>query len=167
MKLSGRFIVEQQHAVINHLGHEVVGLWLAVERNLHSVGDPQISWRMESSELGWVRSLLQASSRRDVLVVSHSRFREFSVAIFSRAHGRALHVSRTIYARPRFVNDLRRSLRLRSETATRYEIGGELDLHSVMDLRAFTNITRIILNEAIRDLTGQQFEEETFPELPE
>ena len=39
------------------------------------------------------------------------------------------------------------------EPEARFDIGGELDVFDVMDLKAFIGITRLALKQAIRELT--------------
>ena len=57
MKLDESMITEQSHMLLDGFGHEVVGLHLAIERCLRSIGDPEISWRMETAETGFFRAL--------------------------------------------------------------------------------------------------------------
>ena len=154
MKLSELMIAEQAHSVIDGAGREVVGLHLAVERHLRSIGDPDISWRMDTAETGFLRAL--AGKRRDVLVVEHSRLREYVVLISARAHGRVLHVAWMILLTPRLTGDLRRLVRFEAEPGARFEIGAELDVFDVMDLKAFIGITRLALKQAIREVTDDE-----------
>ena len=143
-------IVEQNHRVIDRLGHEALGLQLSVERKLAAIGDPQISWREETAETGFFRALI--GKRRDVLVIAHARLREYLVLIVCRAHGTVLHVGWMVVVTPRLANDLRRAVRLDVEPGTRFEVGGDLDLFDVMDLKAFIGTTRLALNHAIREV---------------
>jgi hypothetical protein len=147
-------IAEQAHSVLDGAGREVVGLHLAVERHLRSIGDPAISWRMETAETGFLRAL--AGKRRDVLVIEHARLREYVVLISARAHGRVLHVAWMVLLTPRLAGDLRRLVRFEAEPGARFDIGAELDLFDVMDLKAFLGITRLALRQAIRDITDDE-----------
>ena len=61
MKLDESMITEQSHMLLDGFGHEVVGLHLAIERRLRSIGDPEISWRMETAETGFFRALAGSS----------------------------------------------------------------------------------------------------------
>ena len=153
MRLHELMIADQAHSV-HGLGHEVVGLHLAVERRLRSFGDPEISWRMDTAETSFVRAL--AGKRRDMLVIEHSRLREYAVLISSRAHGRILHVAWMILVTPRLASDLRRVVRFEAEPGARFDIGAELDVFDVMDLKAFIGITRLALKQAIRELTDDE-----------
>lgn len=153
VKLHESMIVEQSHIVLDHLGHEVVGLQLAVERKLQSIGDPEISWHVETVETGFLRAL--AGKRRDFLVIQHARLREYSVLIAVRPHGTALHAAWMVVATPRFTNDLQRAVRLDAEPGTRLEVGAELDLFDILDLKAFVSLTRLALKHAIRELTDE------------
>ena len=154
MRLHGLLIADQTHSVLDGLGGEVVGLHLAVERKLQTIGDPEISWRMETAETGFFRAL--AGKRRDMLVIEHSRLREYAVLISSRAHGRVLHVAWMVLVTPRLASDLRRIVRFEAEPGTRFELGAELDVFDVMDLRAFVSISRLVLRSAIRELTDDE-----------
>ena len=154
MKLDESMITEQSHMLLDGFGHEVVGLHLAIERCLRSIGDPEISWRMETAETGFFRAL--AGQRRDMLVIEHSRRREHSVLISARAHGRVLHVAWMAMITPRRASDLRRAARFEVEPGARFEIGADLDVFEFMDLKAFIGITRLALKHAIRELTDDQ-----------
>jgi hypothetical protein len=147
-------IADQAYTVIDGAGQEVVGLHLAVERHLRSIGDPDIFWRMETAETGFLRAL--AGKRRDVLVIEHARLREYVVLISARAHGRVLHVAWMVLLTPRLAGDLRRLVRFEAEPGTRFDIGAELDVFDVMDLKAFIAITRLALRQAIREITDDE-----------
>ena len=151
MRLHQLMIADQVYSVLDELGHEVVGLHLAVERKLRSIHDPEISWYMDTAETGFFRAL--GGKRRDVLVIEHSRLREYAVLISSRAHGRVLHVAWVILVTPRLASKLRRIVRFEAEPGARFDIGAELDVFDVMDLKAFIGITRLALKHAIRELT--------------
>jgi len=151
VKLRELLIAEQAHSVLDRVGREAVGLSLAVERHLRSIGDPAISWRMETAETGFLRAL--AGKRRDVLVVEHARLREYVVVISARAHGRVLHVAWMVLLTPRLAGDLRRLVRFEAEAGGRFDIGAELDVFDAMDLKAFLGITRLALRQAIREIT--------------
>ncbi len=154
MRLHEFMIADQVHSVLDGLGREVVGLHLAVERSLRSIGAPEISWRMETAETGFFRAL--AGKRRDMLMIEHSRLREYAVLISSRAHGRVLHVAWMILVTPRLASSFRRLVRFEAESGARFEIGAELDLFDVMDLKAFIGVTRLALKHAIRELTDDE-----------
>ena len=147
-------IAEQAHSVHDGLGRDVVGIQLAVERKLRSIGAPEISWRMETAETGFFRAL--AGKRRDMLVIEHSRLREYAVLISSRAHGRVLHVAWMVLVTPGLVSDLRSVLRFTAEPEAPLDIVAELDVFDVMDLKAFIEITRLALKHAIRELTDDE-----------
>ena len=57
---------------------------------------------------------------------------------------------------PRLRNDLYRATRFNEEPAARFEIGSELDVFDVMDLKAFFAITRLALRNAVRELTDDE-----------
>jgi hypothetical protein len=154
MKIRDNWVPDQSHMVLDGAGSEVVGFYLAVERKLSSIGDPQISWRMESGETGFVRALL--GKRRDLLVIKNQNFPEYSVLLAARAHGTALHAAWMVLIEPRLAKDLRRALRVDAEPETRFEIGSELDAIDLMDLRAFLGITRLAFKHAVRELTDQE-----------
>jgi hypothetical protein len=154
VKLSELMIADQAHSVLDRVGREVVGLHLAVERHLHSIGDPSISWRMETAETGFLRAL--AGKRRDVLLIQHARLREYVVLISARAHGRVLHVAWMVLVTPRLASDLRRLVRFEAEPGARFDIGAELDVFDVLDLKAFIGITRLALRQAIREITDDE-----------
>ena len=165
MKLRELMIADQTHSVIDGVGQEVVGLHLSLERRLRSIGDPDISWRMETAETGFLRAL--AGKRRDVLLIEHSRLREYVVLISSRGHGRVLHVAWMVLVTPRLTGDLRRLVRFEAEPGARFEIGAELDVFDVMDLKAFIGITRLALRQAIRELTDDETAGEELMSEPE
>ena len=154
MKLRELMIADQTHTVIDGAGHDVVGLHLAVERRLRAIGDPEISWRMETAETGFLRAL--AGKRRDVLLITHSRLNEYVVLISARGHGRVLHVAWMILLTPRLSGDLQRLVRFEAEPGARFDIGAQLDLFDVLDLRAFVGVSRLALRQAIREVTDDQ-----------
>lgn len=153
MKLSERMIAEQAHTVLDGAGRDAVGLQLAVERHLRAIGDPAISWRMETAETSFLRALV--GRRRDVLAIEHKRLPEHVVLISARAHGRVLHVAWMVLVTPRLAGDLRRLVQLDAEPGKRFEVGAE-DIFGVMDLKAYLGITRIALRKAIRDITDDE-----------
>lgn len=154
MKLTELMIADESHTVIDGVGGEVVGLLLAVERKLAAIADPAISWRTETAETGFLRAF--SGKRRDALVIRHSAIREYTVVVCSRSHGKVLHVSWMVLVTPRLVKDLRRAVRLGTEGVARFEIGAELDVFDVMDLKAFLGITRLALRNAVRELTSDE-----------
>jgi hypothetical protein len=156
MKLRDCMIVEQHHAVIDHLGHEVIGLHLAIERRLRAIGDPEITWAMHSAEPGFLRAII--GKRRDVLVISHSRLREYLVLIACRPHGTVLHTAWIALVVPRLANDLRRAVRPDVEAGSRFDVGSELDVFDALDLHAYFAITRLALKDAIHELADREIE---------
>lgn len=151
MKLHEMMIAEQFDSLLDGLGHETVGLQLAVERKLEAVGAPAVSWHMETGETGLFKAL--AGKRRDFLCIEHSRLREYTVLISARPFGTALHVSWLLLVMPRLANDLRRAIRLGTEREARFDIGAELDVFDNLDFNAFLSLTRLALKTAIRELT--------------
>jgi hypothetical protein len=154
MLIRDAWIPEQSHTVLDGLGGEVVGFHDAAERKLSAIGDPEISWRMETGETGFFRALL--GKRRDLLVISHKNFPEYNVLLAARAHGTTLHVAWMLRVEPRLAKDLRRALRIDAEPGTRFEIGSEMDTIDLMDFRAFLGITRLVLKHAVRELTDRE-----------
>jgi len=158
MLIRDAWIPDQSHMVLDGLGDEVVGFRDAVEGKLSAIGDPEISWRMETGETGFFRALL--GKRRDLLVITHKNFPEYNVLLAARAHGTALHVAWMLLVEPRLAKDLRRALRIDAEPGTRFEIGAEMDAIDLMDLRAFLGITRLVFKNAIRALSDQEPEDD-------
>ena len=109
---------------------------------------------METAETGFFRAL--AGKRRDMLVIEHSRLREYAVLISSRAHGRVLHVAWMVLVTPRMASKVQRVVRFEVEPGKRFEVGGQLDVFDVMDWKAFIGITRLALKHAIRELTDDE-----------
>jgi len=158
MKIRDNWIADQSHLVLDGLGDEAVGFYLAVERKLSAIGDPQISWQMESGETGFFHALL--GKRRDLLVINNEHFPEYNVLFAAQAHGRALHVAWLVLIEPRLAKDLRRAVQVDAEPGARFEIGSEMDAIDLMDLRAFLGITRLVFKDAIRALTDQEPEDD-------
>ena len=154
MKLHDSMIAEQAHTLLDGFGHEVVGLHLAVERKLKAIGAPHITWRMDTGETGFFRAL--AGKRRDLLVIEHERFCEFAVLISAHGLGKVLHVAWMVLVTARLASDVRRLFRFETEPGQRFEIGAELDVFDVMDLKAFIGISRLALRQAIRDVTDDE-----------
>ena len=154
MRLHECKIADEAHWILDGLGHDVVGLLLAVERKLAALHDPDISWRTTTAETGFFRAL--AGKRRDVLVIEHSRFREHAVLVSCKAHGVVLHVSWMVVVTPRLANDMQRLIRFEKGPGQRFDVGAELDVFDVMDLRAFFDITRLVLKKAMRELTDDE-----------
>src|SRR5262249_28935344 len=139
MKIHDGWITDQTHMILDGLGHEVVGFRMAVEQKLSAIGDPEISWRMESGETGFFRAL--TGKRRDLLVITNERFPEYNVILAARAHGCALHVAWMVLVEPKFAKDVRRALRAYPEPGTRFEIGSEMDAIDMLDFRAYLGIS--------------------------
>ena len=158
MKLRDYMIVDQSHTVLDGLGREAVGLHLAIERKLMSIAAPELSWHMETADTGFFRAL--SGKRRDILVIEHRRLREYAVLILPRAHGTVLHVAWMVLVTPRVVNDMRRAVRIDTDSESRFEIGAELDVFDVADLKAFAGITRLALKHAVRELTDDDADDE-------
>ena len=158
MKLHESMIAEQSHTLLDGYGHEVVGLHLGVERKLEAIGAPNISWRMDTAETGFFRAL--AGKRRDLLVIEHAQLQEYSVLISARRQGKVLHVAWMLLVTARRASDLRRAVQLDVEPGTRFDIGTELDVFDVMDLKAFVGITRLALMRAIRELTDNKADDD-------
>jgi hypothetical protein len=157
VKISDFMVAEQSHVLLDGLGHEVVGLYLAVEHKLEAVGAPGVSWRMVSGETSLLRAI--AGRRRDFLRIEHRALREYAVVIAARPFGTALHVSWLLTASPRLANELRRAVRIGVDRETRSEIGSELDLLDALDWSAFVSLTRLALRHALRELTGDEVDE--------
>ncbi|NNK49852.1 MAG: hypothetical protein HKP01_13340 [Gemmatimonadetes bacterium] len=154
MRLHNAMIAEQSHLVLDKYGTEAVEFHRCVETKLEEIGDQNITWGMDSADVGFVRGL--TGVRRDFLVVRHQEFREYSVLISARAHRTALHVAWLIMTSPRLANDLQRVLRRDEASAPRFEVGAELDLFDCMDLQAFVGVARLALKYAVRELTGDR-----------
>ena len=132
MRLHNAMIAEQSHMVLDNFGGEVVEFHRRVEAKLEEIGDQDISWRMDSADVGFLRAL--AGVRRHFLVVQHRKFGEYAVLISAQAHGTALHVAWMIMTAPRLANDLRRVVRRDEASGPRFVVGAELDLFDCMDL---------------------------------
>ncbi len=154
MKLRDMLIVDQSNTIIKGLARERVGILLTVERELERVSDSAISWRTETAETGFVRAL--RGKRRDALRITHKKLPEYTVVVCAQPHGKVLHVAWMVLAAPRLRKDLRRALRLATSSGERFEVGSELDVFDVMDLKAFLGITRLALQDALRALTDDK-----------
>jgi len=154
MRLYEAMIADQSCVLLDGLGQEAVGLFLAVERKLAAMAAPDVTWRMATADTGLVQAFL--GKRRDLLVIEHRRLREYAVLISCRAYGAVLHVAWMVLVTPRLANDLHRALRFNTDRGSRFEIGAELDVFDVADLKAFIGITRLALRAAIRELTDDE-----------
>ncbi|MBI4032572.1 hypothetical protein HY374_02605 [Candidatus Berkelbacteria bacterium] len=156
MKISDFMIAEQRNELLDGLGHEAVGLTLAVERRLQAIGAPGVSWRMETIEPGLLRALL--GKRRDCLLIENSSacLREYMVLISARRLGTALHITWTLAAAPRIGNDIRRATRFGTDGESRYEIGAELDVLDWLELDGFIRVTRLALKKAVAELRDDE-----------
>ena len=163
MKIQDCMISEQAHSLLDGLGQHEVGLQRAVQRKLAAIGDPDITWAMETGETGFFRAML--GKRRDVLVVNNVRFTEYAVLIAARPHGSVLHVAWMLLVEPRLARDVRRALRLDAGPGDRFEVGAELDAIDLIDLRAFIGITRLALKHAIRELTDGDTDDHVLDDL--
>ena len=162
MKLVEAMTAEQLHATLDGLGREEVGLPLAIERKLSSIGAPGINWRMDTAETGFLTAL--RGKRRDVLVIEHQRFREHTVLIAARAHGTVLHVAWLLMVAPRLLNDLRRAVQLDAEPGARFDIEAEMTPIELMDLKAFIGISKLALRHAIQQLSDRDQDNANFLE---
>lgn len=157
MKLVESMTIQQSHSTLDGLGQEEIGLPLAIQRKLSSIGAPGISWRLDTATTGFISAL--RGKRRDVLVIEHALFREYAVMIAARQHGTVLQVSWMVVVAPRLLNDMRRAVQVDAEPGERFEIGSELTPIELLDFQAFIGITKLALKDAIQRLSGQDPEE--------
>ena len=150
MNLHESMIVEQSDTVLDGLGNEAVGFYLAVERKLGNIEAPGVTWGMESGDTGFLRAIL--GRRADFLRIRHARFAEYSVLVSARQNGTALHLSWLVLAKARLLDDLRRSLRPGGDGSDRFHIGAELDLLDVLRLNDFFVVTKLAFKSAIQGL---------------
>jgi hypothetical protein len=150
MKLHESMIVEHSDTLLDGLGSEAVGFYLAVERKLGLIKAPEVTWAMESGDTGLLRAML--GRRMDFLRIRHARFAEYSVLISARQNGTTLHLSWLVFAAARLANDIRRSLRLDGDGGDRFEVGAELDLLEVLRLNDFFAVTKLAFKSAIQGL---------------
>jgi len=147
-------IAQQSHLVLDKYGSEAVEFHRSIETKLEEIGDPNISYEMDSADVGFVRGL--AGVRREFLVVRHRKFGEYAVLISGKAHGTALHVAWMIMTSARLSSDLRRMVRRDDASASRFSIAAELDLFDCMDLEAFLGVARLAFKYAVREVTGDK-----------
>ena len=152
MKLDASAVADWFDTVLDGLGHDAVGLRLAVERKLSSIGADGISWRMDTIDEGLFRAM--AGQRRDFLVIEHRELREYAVLIGAEPEGSALHVVWMLTAQVRLLNDMKRILSPRIDGESRVQLGAELRLLGSLKLSAFVDLTRLALKHAIRQLTN-------------
>jgi len=154
MRLHTGMIAQQSHLVLDKYGSEAVEFHRCIETKLEEIGDPNISWEMDSADVGFVRGL--AGVRRDFLVVRHRKFGEYAVLISARSHGTSLHVAWMIMTSARLSSDLRRMVRRDDASIPRFSIAADLDLFDCMDLEAFVGVARLAFKYAVRELTGDK-----------
>lgn len=154
MKLTDYQIAEQAHQLIEGIGEEGISLLAAVEKHLAIVDAPEIRWEMQSVDTGLLQAL--SGRRRDFLVVSHTRLKEYQVLVSARAYGTTLMATWMLTASPRIGNEIVRAMRFTTDSKSRHDIGAELDTFALIDLAAFSAITRLALKKAIADLTDEE-----------
>jgi len=154
MRLHNAMIALQSHLVLDRYGSEAVAFQRCIETKLEEIGDPNISWEMDSGDVGFVRGL--AGVRREFLVVRHRKFGEYAVLFSARAHGTALHTAWLVMTSPRISSGLRRMVRRDDASESRLSIAAELDLFDCMDLEAFLGVTRLAFKYAVREVTGDK-----------
>ena len=157
MKLHDTMIVEQSDTLLDGLGDEAVGFYLAVEKKLHEIRAPEVSWTMESADAGLLRAIL--GHRQDFLTIRHASFPEYSVWVSARANGRVLHLSWIVLARARLANDLRRAIRFRDDSGGRFDLGAELDVLDVLFLNDFLAATKLAFRTALRVLASDDLDD--------
>ena len=163
MNIQKYTIAEQMNTLLDGLGDEEVGLYSAVERKLAAIAAPDVTWRTETGDTGFLRALV--GRRRYQLQIEHARFTEYVVVVSARTYGTVLHVSWLLLAAPRLLNDIRRTLRLGADRESRFDIGAELDDFDILDLEAFVAVTRLALRTAIRELSDVAGDEQDHPVL--
>jgi hypothetical protein len=159
MKLHESMIVEQSDTLLDGLGDEAVGFYLAVEKKLDEINAPDVSWTMQSADTGLLRAVL--GHRRDFLTIRHASFPEYSVWLSARTNGTVLHISWMAVAKARLVNDLRRALRFRDDSAGRFDVGAELDVLDALFLSDFFAVTKLAFKTAVRLLGAEVLDEST------
>lgn len=164
MKLHESMVVEQSDTLLDGLGNEAVGFYLAVERKLELIEAPGVTWEMESGDTGLLRAML--GRRTDFLRVRHARFSEYSVLISARPNGTTLHLSWLMLATARLANDLRRSLRLDGDGVGRFDVGAELDLLDVLRLNDFFAVTKLAFRSAIHAIGHAESNDDSAPSDP-
>ena len=163
MRIRDYMITDQAHRLLDGFGQHEVGLYRAVQRQLATIGDPDVRWTMDTGETGFFRAVL--GKRRNILVVQSSKFTEDVVLVAARPHGNVLHVAWMVLVRPRLVRDVRRALRFDAEPGARFHVRAELDAIDLVDHRAFLDITRLALKNGIRELTDGDTDGEVFDDL--
>jgi hypothetical protein len=157
MKLHESMIVDQSNTLLDGLGDEAVGFYLAVEKKLYEIAAPEVNWTMESGDTGLLRAVF--GKRQDFLTIRHDRFPEYSVLLSARSNGAVLHLSWLVLAKARLANDLRRAFRLRDDGVGRYDVGAELDALDVLLLNDFFAVTKLAFKTAVRMLAGDDLDE--------
>jgi hypothetical protein len=166
MKLRETMIVDQSDTLLDGLGDEAVGFYLAVEKKLHEIYAPEVSWTMDSADSGLLRAIL--GHRRDFLTIRHASFPEYSVWLSARANGSVLHLSWIVLAKARLANDLRRAVRFREDSDGRFDLGAELDVLDALLLNDFLAVTKLAFKTAIRLLGSEDIDDASDePRFPE
>jgi hypothetical protein len=164
MKLHESMIVEQYDTLLDGLGNEAVGFYLAVERKLGLIEAPGVTWDMETGDTGLLRAML--GRRTDLLRIRHARFSEYSVLVSARQNGTVLHLSWLVLATAKFANDLRRTLRLDGEDGGRFQVGAELDVLDVLRLNDFFAVTKLAFKAAIHEFAHTEPADDSTPSDP-
>lgn len=150
-----RKIQEERWTLVEDLQDEVEGFYRAVEEHLRRLRPPDVTWKRESAAPSTMKVF--TGKRREGLVVTHPRFREYLTWIAARGYGATLDVCCCHAASTRAVIlDLLARIPFVSRALNLIGILRDLDIFDLQDLRAWRTVTETAVTHALDDVTAKR-----------
>ena len=153
--LKGSRIVDQWSTVLEQCQGQAEGMLQAIEGNLQKHNAPGLSGSRESVAPGWLKGFF--GKRRDFLLVTHERFKDYLMAISARDYGADLQVSW-------YLTGTKRSALVRTLARIPYAglpagvflLAKALDVFDQQDLSAWVTVGHESVLRAVEELMHQR-----------
>ena len=136
-------VVEQWDQLIGHAGGKDKWVMETTEQKIKEVGDSNISCSMDEVSTGYF------GEKRDFLIVTHYRLREYAMFIGARDYGADLYVSWYLTLHPGF---LKRTISKQIAQGNQNALSMNLNMFLQQDLRAYVGIGNSCLQEVVKEL---------------
>ncbi|HEV2055946.1 MAG TPA: hypothetical protein VGV06_12345 [Methylomirabilota bacterium] len=151
---SGR-IVDEWSTLIEQSQGEAEALLQAIDGRLRKHKAPGLTWRRENIAPGWLKGFF--GKRRDFLLLSHKRFKDYLMAISARDYGSNLQVSWYLTGTKR--SDLVRMLARipwAGAPAGMYLLAKALDVFDQQDLSGWVTVGHSSVLRSVEEVMQQR-----------